>query len=412
MMPIGRVCTFCVMDDSNPFIEFDEKGECDCCRDARARMPSEWRPHEEHRLDARIDRIKIECRGGQYDAMVGLSGGVDSSYLAHLLRTRFDLRLLAVHVDGGWNTEAAVRNIEVLVRALGIDLYTYVVDWQEMRDVQVAFLRSSVLNQDIPQDHAFLATLYRTARKFGIRYFLNGVNFSGECAIPRHWGYPAADGYHLRAIHGLFGTQAIKTFPVMSLAEYVWHTRLARSLRILRPLDFVPYNKKLAKQQLIDSYGWKDYGGKHHESRFTQFYQEVYLPSRYGFDKRRLHLSSLIIAGELSREEALRKLDTPVCEPAEARHQLRFVAKKLGLTVGELQALIEQQPVDHEQYPNRRRLIRIGLTALHLWRRRTNRGATASPAAGALDGYGEGAGTPSESMKSPGSALRAAVRRY
>jgi N-acetyl sugar amidotransferase len=394
-MRTGRICTYCVMDDSSPFIEFDERGECDCCRDARARMPFEWHPHEAHRLDAWIDRIKIESRGGQYDAMVGLSGGVDSSYLAHLLRTRYGLRLLAVHVDGGWNTEAAVRNIEVMVRALSIDLYTYVVDWQEMRDIQLAFLRSSVLNQDIPQDHAFFTTLYRTASKFGIRYFLNGVNFSGECAIPRHWGYPAADGFHLRAIHKLFGTQPIKTFPVMSLAEYAWHTRLARSLRILRPLDFVPYNNKLAKQQLVDAYGWKDYGDKHSESRFTQFYQEVYLPSRYGFDKRRLHLSSLIIAGELSREEALRELNTSVCEPAEARHQLRFVAKKLGITVGELQALIDQAPVDHEQYPNRRRLIRMGISARALWRRHIGRGTRAPEVAGASSGSGGVTSVPS-----------------
>ena len=408
MMPTGRVCTYCVMDDSNPLIEFDEKGECDCCRDARARMPFEWHPHDEHRLDAQIDHIKIESRGSQYDAMVGLSGGVDSSYLAHLLRTRYGLRLLAVHVDGGWNTEAAVRNIEVLVRTLGIDLYTYVVDWQEMRDVQLAFLRSSVLNQDIPQDHAFLTMLYRTARRFGIRYFLNGVNFSGESAILWHWGYPAVDGFHLRAIHKLFGTQSIKTFPVMSLTEYVWHTRLARSVRIVRPLDFVPYNKQLAKQQLSDTYGWKDYGGKHTESRFTRFYQEVYLPSRYGFDKRRLHLSCLIIAGELSRAEALRELNTPVCDPAEARHQLRFVAKKLRLTLGELQAFIDQRPVDHERYPNRRRFIRMGTTALGLWRRYMNRGATASQVAGSRSGYCESPGAPA---RSAAGASSAAVRR-
>jgi N-acetyl sugar amidotransferase len=395
-MRTGRICTYCVMDDSNPLIAFDERGECDTCRDARARLPFEWHPNEAHRLDAWIDRIKSECSADQYDAMVGLSGGVDSSYLAHLMRTRYDLRLLAVHVDAGWNTEAAVRNIEVLVRALDIDLYTYVVDWQEMRDVQLAFLHSSVLNQDIPQDHAFLTTLHRAARKFGIRYFLNGVNFSGECAIPRHWGYPAADGSHLRAIHQLFGTQPIKTFPVMSLAEYVWHRRLARSPRILRPLDCVPYNKKVAKQQLIDTYCWKDYGDKHSESRFTQFYQEVYLPARYGFDKRRLHLSCLIIAGEVSRDEALRQLNTPICQQAEVRHQMRFVAKKLGLTVGELQALIDQRPVDHEHYPNRRWLIRMGLSARALWRRHIRRGTRAPEVPAASSGYGGVSGVSSK----------------
>jgi hypothetical protein len=187
---------------------------------------------------------------------------------------------------------------------------------------------------------------------------------------------------------------------------------VARSLRISRPLDFMPYNKKLAKKQLIDAYGWKDYGDKHSESRFTQFYQDVYLPARYGFDKRRLHLSCLIIAGELSRDEALRELNTPICQPAEARHQTRFVAKKLGITVGELQTLIDQAPVDHKHYPNRRRFIRMGSAALVLWRRHIHRGAAAPQIASAPSGYAEGPGTPPKSMKSAASALRAAVRRF
>lgn len=347
-----QVCTFCVMDSSNPFIEFDANGQCNCCRDAIERLPHEWWPdtYGERQLIRLVDRLKEAGKGKLYDAMVGLSGGVDSAYLAHLLRTRFNLRLLAVHVDGGWNTEAAVRNIEVLVKSLDIDLFTHVVEWKEMQDVQLAFLRASVLNQDMPQDHAFFSTLYRTARKFNIAHFLSGVNFASECIVPLGWGYPSMDGQHLRAIHEAFGQRPIKSFPVMGLTEYLWSTRVGRHLNIARPLNFMRYDKEAAKRELSETYAWKDYGSKHQESRFTRFYQEIYLPRKFKFDKRRLHLSSLIVSGQLSRAAAVAELKKPLISEMQALQETRFVAKKLGISESELSALIDAAPMPHENY--------------------------------------------------------------
>ena len=352
MSAAQQVCTFCVMDGSNPFIEFDTNGQCNCCKDAIERLPHEWWPdaYGERQLAAIVARLKEAGTGKPYDAMVGLSGGVDSAYLAHLLRTRYDLRLLAVHVDGGWNTEAAVRNIEVLVKSLDIDLFTHVVEWEEMRDVQLAFLRASVLNQDMPQDHAFFSTLYRTAQKFKIAHFLSGVNFASECIVPLGWGYPSMDGHHLRAIHKAFGKRQIKDFPVMQLAEYIWSTRLGRQLTIERPLNYLRYDKDAAKRELSATYAWKDYGSKHQESRFTRFYQEIYLPRKFSFDKRRLHLSSLIVSGQLTRAAAIAELETPLISDMQAAQETKFIAKKLGIAGSELAALIDADPQPHENY--------------------------------------------------------------
>ena len=348
-----QICTVCVMDNSNPQILFDEKGQCNCCGDALSRRPHEWWPDADgrHRLGVLMEQLRERGKGKPYDAMIGLSGGVDSAYLAHFIRREFGLRLLAVHVDGGWNTEAAVRNIEVLVRRLDLDLYTYVVEWEEMRDLQLAFLRASVLNQDIPQDHAFFSTLYRTAGKFGLHCFLSGVNYATESVVPPNWGYPAMDGRHVKGIHARFGKQRLRTFPVMGLLEYLWVTRVRRRLMVHKPLNYLPYDKERAKVELTTYYDWKDYGGKHHESRFTRFYQEVYLPRKFGFDKRRLHMSSLIVSGQLSREQALKELAEPVADATQAGRNIRFVAKKLNITCAELEALMEEPAIPHTQYP-------------------------------------------------------------
>lgn len=370
-MKPSRVCTFCVMDESGPTLEFDARGECDCCRNARERARSEWFPtaEGERRLHTLTEQIAGESRRRPYDAIIGLSGGTDSAYLAHVLATRFRLRLLAIHVDGGWNTEPAVHNIERLVRALGLDLYTYVVEWQEMRDVQLAFLRASVLNQDIPQDHAFFTTLYRTAETFNVRHFLSGVNFASECISLPGWGYPNLDGRHIRGIHRRFGSRPLETFPVMDVTEYIWRTSVSRRLEIHRPLNFLDYDKEAARRELEREYGFKDYGSKHHESRFTRFYQEVYLPARYGFDKRRLHLSSQIVANHLSRDSALAALRVPACDANSARLQTAFVAKKLGVSPKELESLIALPAVPHDRYPGARRLIDVGVLAKS-WARR------------------------------------------
>ena len=358
MSTTGRICTVCVMDESNPAIQFDSNGQCNCCRDAIQRKPFEWwpGPEGEARTHQMVSMLKREGRGKQYDAMVGLSGGIDSAYLAHLGIRKHGLRLLAVHVDGGWNSEPAVRNIESTVRGLGIDLYTYVVEWQEMRDLQVAFLNASVLNQDIPQDHAFFSTLYRTAGKFGIRHFLSGVNFASESVVPPGFGYPSMDGMHAQAIHQRFGTAPIKTYPFMSMLEFIWLTRVRKVLTVHRPLNYLNYDKELARKELTREFDWRDYGGKHSESRFTKFYQEIYLPRKFNFDKRRLHLSSLIVSGQMTRAHALLELDQPISAPQQIRRDVRFVAKKLGISIEGLEMLISNPAVDHLVYPNGMRL--------------------------------------------------------
>jgi len=342
------------MDDSNPSIVFDASGQCNCCRDALKRKPHEWwtGPEGDIRMRRLIATLKEEGVGKPYDAMVGLSGGIDSAFLAHIAARKHGLRLLAVHVDGGWNSEPAVHNIEILVRKLDLDLHTYVIEWQEMRDLQIAFLKASVLNQDMPQDHAFFSTLYRTAAKFGIRHFLSGVNFASESVIPRGFGYPSIDGTHARAIQKRFGSLELTTYPFMSPLEYIWLTRVRRQLTIHRPLNYIDYNKEEARGELQREYGWRDYGGKHSESRFTKFYQDIYLPRKFNFDKRRLHLSSLIVAGQMTREEALREISKPIISIQDARRETKFVAKKLGLKPEELQSYIEAPPVPHSDFPN------------------------------------------------------------
>ena len=366
-----RICTFCVMDESNPAIAFDAAGQCNCCRDALARKPHEWRPNAEgaERLRLLAERLKVAGRGRRYDAMIGLSGGIDSAYLAHVAVRQLGLRVLAVHVDGGWNSEPAVRNIESLVRKLDLDLHTHVVEWQEMRDLQVAFLRASVLNQDIPQDHAFFSTLYRTAVRFGIRDFLSGVNFASESIVPMGWGYPSMDGKHARAIHRRFGTTRLHAYPFMGLAEFLWLTRVRRQLTVHRPLNELDYDKERARDDLTREYGWRDYGGKHSESRFTKFYQDIYLPRKFGFDKRRLHLSSLIVSGQMTRAAALAELATPIIAADQARRDTRFVAKKLALAVDELERLIDSPPKSHFDYPNQMAWFRRLSTLKNIARR-------------------------------------------
>lgn len=354
-----RVCSFCVMDSSNPAILFDAAGQCNCCSSALQRRPHEWWPDESgaKRMQAMVDTLRTAGKGKPYDVMIGLSGGIDSAYLAHLAVRELGLRVLAVHVDGGWNSEPAVRNIESLVRALDIDLHTYVVEWPEMRDLQVAFLKASVLNQDIPQDHVFFTTLYRTAQKFDMRHFLSGVNYSTESVVPPGFGFPYSDDVHLRAVHRKFGAQPLETYPVMRFVEFLWLTRIRKQLTVHRPLNYIDYHKDRAQELLRQQYGWRDYGSKHSESRFTKFYQDIYLPRKFNFDKRRLHLSSLIVSGQMTRDSALEELEKPVLTAEQARRDVRFVAKKLNLQPAELEALIDAPPVAHTAYPNQQRLF-------------------------------------------------------
>jgi aminotransferase len=361
----AHICTFCVMTDDIDGVTIGADGQCSCCKDALRRMPTEWWPDAEgdRRMAALVAQLKREGEGKPYDAIVGLSGGIDSAYLAHLMATRHGLRLLAVHVDAGWNSEPAVHNIEKLVRALNLHLVTYVVEWDEVRDVQRAFLRAGVLNQDFPQDHAFFAILLRLARENKVRSFLSGVNFSSENLHIAHDGPSSSDGKHVRAVHKAYGERPLVSYPIMTMAEYLWTTRVRGIPKRYRPLDYINYDKEAARRELDAVYGWRDYGSKHSESRFTKFYQDVYLPRKQRFDKRRLHLSSLIVSGQLTREAALAELETPIIGDRQAERETRFVAKKLGMEANEFSALIDSPLVPHARYASDRdfteRLLRL-----------------------------------------------------
>lgn len=307
-------------------------------------------------MSALVARLKAEGVGKPYDALIGLSGGIDSAFLAHIMASKYGLRLLAVHVDAGWNSEAAVHNIEKLVRGLNLHLVTYVIEWSEVKDVQRAFLRAGVLNQDFPQDHGFFAILLRLARQMNISSFLTGVNFSSENLHIPHDGPSSTDGKHVRAIHRRFGSAPLKTYPIMTMFEYLWLTKVRGMPKRFRPLDFMNYDKSLAEKELRNCYGWRDYGSKHSESRFTKFYQDVYLPRKLGFDKRRLHLSSLIVSGQMRRADALAQLEHLAITPEQERREIRFVARKLEMGIDELEAAINSDLVPHSDYASDKKI--------------------------------------------------------
>lgn len=347
-----RMCVRCVMDTSDPEITFDQQGVCSHCARAawlQERLAAEGPPDQI--LAQRVAQIRSTGAKQEYDCLIGVSGGVDSTYTAWLVKS-LGLRPLAVHFDGGWNSEAAVSNIEHLLKRLEIDLQTYVVDWEEMRDLQVAFFKASVANADIPQDHAFLAVLWRTAAQRGIRWIISGHNFATESILPRAWGYNARDLRHLRAIHRRFGSRRLRSYPTLSAVYDVAYCRVMLGIRTFPILDYVPYVKRDAMAFIERELGWRHYGGKHHESIFTRFFQAYYLPRKFGFDKRRAHLSSLIVSGQATRAEALQELEQEAVEPDRLREDLAFVLKKLRLTEAEWEAIMRAPVRTHRDFPS------------------------------------------------------------
>jgi len=358
-----QICSRCVMDTTDPEIEFDEHGVCNHCRKFDETIKPIWPSLEgdQEKLDAMIQTVKSYGKGKRYDCIIGLSGGVDSSYLAVKV-AEWGLRPLVVHVDAGWNSELAVMNIEQICRRLGFDLVTHVVDWEEMRDMQVAFLRSNLANQDVPQDHVFFAALYGYAEKAGIKYVINGSNFATESILPATWGYDAMDATHVKSIHARFGSRPRGDFPIVSFFDLYVKYPFILKMEVLRPLNLLPYNKEEAIRILEKDYGWRYYGGKHYESRWTRFFQAYYLPYKFGYDKRKAHLSSLVVSGQMSRSDALVALKAPLYDPRLLVEDKIFIAKKLRLSISDFEALINQ-PVHHfSEFPNHQRKRRLAVS--------------------------------------------------
>lgn len=347
-----QVCTRCIMDTTDPQIVFDERGVCNHCRQYDERAILELRtPNEQHhRLDALVGDIKASGHGKEYDCILGVSGGVDSSYVAYLAK-QLGLRPLAVHFDNGWNSELAVDNIKRVLSSLDIDLYTYVVDWDEFRDLQMSFLKASVPNAEIPTDHAINALLWNHARKNHIKYILSGSNVKTEGIMPLSWTYSSLDLYHIHSIQHRFGTKTLKTLPRLGLHQFAYYVFVLR-LRMVNLLDFFDYDKAEAIKTLEDKLGWRPYPEKHHESVWTRFYQGDYLVTKFGYDKRLPHLSTLIASEQISRQEALRRLGEDTYPDALRRQDHDFILKKFGLSKEEYEYLLKLPIKSHLDYPN------------------------------------------------------------
>lgn len=335
------------MDTTDPDITFDEHGHCNHCRRFFETIQGvRWLPGGEGKriLDETINRIKGEGRGKKYDGIIGLSGGVDSSYLLYKIR-EWGLHPLAVHVDAGWDSDLAVQNIKLLCEKLDVELHNIVIDWEAMRNVQVAFLRSGVINQDIPQDHAFFAALYRFAVQNGVRYVFHGSNFATESILPSAWGYDAMDSTYLRAIVRRYGDSDLRGFPTVNFWQYYFYYPYVRRMTVIRPLNYIPYRKSETIQELEQKFDWRYYGGKHWESCFTKFFQGYYLPKRFGFDKRKAHLSSLIVSGEITRSEALEEMRKPIYPPDQLDSDKKYVLEKLNISVEEFEQMLNSRQV-------------------------------------------------------------------
>ncbi|HLO13849.1 MAG TPA: N-acetyl sugar amidotransferase [Anaerolineales bacterium] len=351
-----RVCTRCLMDTSDPEIQFDELGVCNHCHDYDRLIQQRVLKGEAglRYLKGLVEQIKREGRGKPYDCVMGVSGGVDSTYVAYVAKTKLGLRPLAIHMDNGWDSELAVKNIEETLKRLGIDLYTNVLNWEEFKDLQLAFLKASTPDSEIPSDHAIWAVIGDMAEKLKVRYILSGFNVRTETHLPRAWSQGHFDWKYIQSVHQQFGRGKLKTFPRQGLFTYY---RRLLTLRRVDILNYLDYNKQEAIQLLERELGWKYYGGKHHESIYTRFYQGYILPTKFGYDKRRSHLSSQICSSEITREAALAELQKPTYAPSMQEEDREYVAKKLGINDTEFDAIMNLPRKSFLDYPSYGRVI-------------------------------------------------------
>jgi N-acetyl sugar amidotransferase len=341
------------MDETAKEITFDNNGVCNFCHNYDNVLVNDLYTNKagEEKLEKLIEKIKLKGKNSRYDVLIGLSGGVDSSYVAYVIKKIYGLRAFAVHLDNGWNTELAVANVEQIVKRLEIDLSTYVLDWKEFRDIQTSFIKSSISNIEIPTDHAIWALLIKTAAKMKIPYIIAGNNVVTESIMPESWLYGSKDSKLIKSIHQQFGKVKMKTYPSLSTMDYVDYL-LVRGIRWIPILNYIPFNKAEAKQILIDELGWQDYGGKHYESIFTRFFHAFYLPVKFGYDLRKSYLSALVCSGQITREEALEEISKPPASKEMLEQDRDYVIKKLGLSEDEFESILKAPNKTYADYRN------------------------------------------------------------
>jgi N-acetyl sugar amidotransferase len=354
-----QICKRCVMDTTDPEIVFDENGNCNHCNDfiKNEHLHTYRGKESDEELDKIINKIKKEGRNKEYDCLIGISGGVDSSYVTYYSK-KLGLRPLIVHFDNGWDSELSVKNIENVVKKLGFEYQTYVVDWEEFRDVQLAFLKASVIDMETPTDHAFLAALYKICIDFNIKYIITGSNYATECILPKKWSYNAKDLRQFRSIYRKFGTRKLKTFPLLGFFREFYYSYF-RGIKLVRLLQLIPYSKTEAISTLSSELDWKYYGGKHYESLFTKFSQAYILPVKFNVDKRKAHLSTLICNKEITRDEALRQLEVDLYPEEQFLRDKEYVCRKFGISEVEFQNIMELPVKTYKDYANNELFLKL-----------------------------------------------------
>jgi N-acetyl sugar amidotransferase len=352
-MALIKVCSRCVMDTTDADIVFDETGVCNHCHKFDSVQSRHLFSGEDGqmRLDQIVDQIKKEGVGKEYDCIIGLSGGVDSSYLALKVKD-LGLRPLVVHVDAGWNSELAVSNIEKIIKYCGYDLHTHVMNWEEVRDLQLAYMKAAVANQDVPQDHAYFSSMYHFAVKNNIKYILSGGNLSTEAVFPESWHGSAMDAINLHAIHNKYGERSLRDYKTISFFEYYFWYPFVKGMRTVRPLNYMGYDKAAAEAYLSETVGYRSYPRKHGESVFTKLFQNYYLPTKFGYDKRKLHYSSMILSRQLTREEAMEKLAEPLYHADELELDIEYFCKKMRITREAFDSLMNAPIHDYTEFAN------------------------------------------------------------
>jgi len=361
---VYQICNKTIMDTTDPNILFDENGNSDYFSNYQNEILPNWNTDDRglEKLQLIAKKIKNQGKGKDFDCIIGLSGGLDSSYVAYVAKEIMGLRPLLLHVDAGWNTEQAVSNIEKLVNGLNLDLYTEVIDWEKMKNVQVAFLKSQIPDQDLPQDAAFFSSLYKFANKYKIKSIITGANYSTECCRePEEWGgYPGIDTTLFNDIINKYGNKGIGSFPLVDILKYKIWDRYINGMEVVKPLNLITFYKNDAENLLNEKFGWEPYKHKHHESRFTRFYEDYWLPRKFGYEKRRAHFSSLILTGQMTREEALERISKPEMDEIFLKQEFEYVANKLDLSNNDLETIFNLPNKTYSSYKNKINIIKLG----------------------------------------------------